>query len=124
MGDESQEFGMQECEVLEEFPPELSNLRPSEKLHLLQRQSLRNILEGFGGLRSLWKLDKQECEALEEFAPGSNNLPNSLYRTILSVVDGLISLVLFKRNKEREKMVLITTTTTLPNLLAQLWYKM
>ena len=45
-----------------------------EELFFSKCPSLRRIPEGFGGLKSLKKLDMQEYEALEEFHPGVSNM--------------------------------------------------
>jgi hypothetical protein len=52
------------CEALEEFPPRLRYMCALE-FNFLKCWSLKKILEGFGGLRSLKKFDMQECKAVE-----------------------------------------------------------
>jgi hypothetical protein len=65
---------MQGCEALEAFPFGLSKLSLLEELNFSKCRCLKEIPEGFGGLKSLGKLDMWECEALEAFPLGLNKL--------------------------------------------------
>lgn len=54
---------MCECGDLEELPLGMTNLSTLEELDFSKYESLRKILEEFGGLTHLKKLSMWECEA-------------------------------------------------------------